>query len=930
MMKVRNHQIGEIHNKLLHVLMQAVFFCLIVSFSSHNLANDAVQKPVADTTTGKVLRIAGWDVYADPVNKNKTIGYETFEAEYGVTIQFTPLVNLDDIIEAAESKDKYDVFIISNEGIQILKKMNLVEPLNLDMLSHFQALYPNLRDNEWIRFDSGIYAAPWAWGPTGLLYDADVVPRPDSWNVLWDPDYKGMVSLWDDVSMIWITALSLGYNNVYNLTRDQLSDVKNKLFELNTQAQAYYGGGDEAIEAIRNGETILINSWFDPSRRLQREGRNFEFIIPREGAVGMFDSYLVSNLSSSKGLAHKYIDHQIQPDVQARMSYITGLAPANAKVEHVVSGQGEATPLYHHIAKYDDMLLWDVMPRKHLYDTVLNEVRQDLSNKLNTAGGLELNDAEKKWLEENPEITFTGDPNWLPYEAFNDKGEYIGIVAEHLKLISKKTGIKVNFSPSNTWTESVEKAKSGEVDVLSETDDSDLKSHLNFSKPYITNPIVIAMSAKQNYVEGINAISDMRIALIRDYGYAAKIRKKYSGIEFVTVEDIQDGLVSVSTGKVDALLCTLALCSYTISELGLNDVRITGKTEFDTSLAFGVQKNLPLLKSILDKTIARISREQQQVILDRWIEAKFTEKVDYSLAYKILFGACVLFVIFIFWNRRLSREIELRKVAEKTLQDNRDNLEELVRQRTTELSAARDEAERANAAKTQFLSRMSHELRTPMNAILGFSQLLELNVEKNLNENDINSLGEILNAGNHLLALIDEVLDLSRVELGKLKIEREDFDFVQLVNETLTMVRGLASKFEVTIVFPQTEESYMINADRRRTKQVVLNLLTNALKYNRKHGMVELSIEQQADSLVFSVEDTGQGIKPDLQKRVFDPFDRLDAHSTTIEGTGIGLSLCREIIELMGGRINFESVVDQGSIFWIELQLANSEKEPTI
>ena len=153
---------------------------------------------------------------------------------------------------------------------------------------------------------------------------------------------------------------------------------------------------------------------------------------------------------------------------------------------------------------------------------------------------LNLSHNEREWLRIHPAVTFTGDPNWLPYEAFDKNGKYIGIVSEHLKIIADLTGIKFVMSPSKTWTESTDKEKQGLVDILSETDDSDLKSHLIFSNNYLSNPIVIAMRNSENYVESISKIDNRQIALIRDYGYAAKIRRKYSNIEFVTVDDIQN------------------------------------------------------------------------------------------------------------------------------------------------------------------------------------------------------------------------------------------------------------------------------------------------------------------------------------------------------------------------------------------------------
>ena len=145
------------------------------------------------------------------------------------------------------------------------------------------------------------------------------------------------------------------------------------------------------------------------------------------------------------------------------------------------------------------------------------------------AASQQLSDSERLWLTNHPTVSFTGDPNWLPYEAFDNNGKYIGIVLGHLDLIAALTRLRFRISPSNTWTESTEKAKSGMVDILSETDDSDLKSHLLFTDPYLSNPIIIAMHSREHYVEGISHIRDRKIAVIKDYGYVSKIPRKYTG-----------------------------------------------------------------------------------------------------------------------------------------------------------------------------------------------------------------------------------------------------------------------------------------------------------------------------------------------------------------------------------------------------------------
>ena len=339
-------------------------------------------------------------------------------------------------------------------------------------------------------------------------------------------------------------------------------------------------------------------------------------------------------------------------------------------------------------------------------------------------------------------------------------------------------------------------------------------------------------------------------------------------------------------------------------------------------------------KEFLMSGVTRISMEsvlkQTNAMLDeeRTLLKQRSDQVEHKASQSFWVGVLLVAVamagLLLLWGV-VKRETQKRQAAEEAAHENEHmkQIFDLLQEKNVELESARSEAEKANLAKSEFLSSMSHELRSPLNAILGFAQLMESDsppptpIQKE-------SIAQIVQAGWHLLTLINEILDLAKVESRQTPLSNEPVSLAEVMLECQRMIEPQAQQRGIRMTFPRFDAPCFVMADRTRVKQVLINLLSNAIKYNIKQGMVEVKCtESTPGRILLSITDTGAGLRPEQTAQLFQAFNRLGQEAGDEEGTGIGLVVAKRLVELMGGVIGADSTVGVGSVFWFELAAAD-------
>nr|WP_276515117.1 transporter substrate-binding domain-containing protein [Pseudemcibacter aquimaris] len=521
---------------------------------------------------------------------------------------------------------------------------------------------------------------------------------------------------------------------------------------------------------------------------------------------------------------------------------------------------------------------------------------------------LSLTQEERNWLRDNPEILVATDPTMQPMEFIGPNGEISGIAGDYLKLMGERLGVQFKWAGNNNWAEGLEKIHAGEAHMVSGANNTpDRREFLSFTDSYFKVSIVIFSRIDRESFGNMDALSGRTISQVKGFSLSRLIRQEYPEINIIEAETTVEALQMVADGDVDAYVGNISVAAYYISEAGLHELVVVGGAPYSGANAMAARKDLPLLASSLQKAMSSITPIEKAEISRKWLSLNYN--ITDGWDYVVRWGPFVLIIILaiLYRNYSLQQEIRMRKAAQSELA--------LSREKET---IARLDAEKANNAKSNFLANMSHELRTPLNAIIGFSETMSGGVYGEIKEPKyIEYLSDIRDSGKHLEKVIDDILDLSKIEAGKWELNNTEFSLTECAETAIMMLEIQAESKGITLKLENLtdEDDVRINGDKNTYKRVLINLLSNAVKFTNKDGLIICRIEKTpSGQVMLSVIDDGVGIKKEDIETVLTPFGQVhDINQKNKAGTGLGLPIVKQIVELHGHTFDLKSDFGKGT-----------------
>lgn len=519
--------------------------------------------------------------------------------------------------------------------------------------------------------------------------------------------------------------------------------------------------------------------------------------------------------------------------------------------------------------------------------------------------GIQFTDQEKTFIAEHPVINLAVDPEFVPYEFIDSDGQYKGIAADYIALLSKKTGLKMVVAKNLTWSAAYEQAVEKKLDVLPcVAKTPDREKYFLFSNSYLEFQRVIVVKDTNTTIKSFADLLQTKVAVQINSSHYSYL-KTFPQIEISPYPTVEAGLAAVSDGIEQSFVGNLATSSYLIKKGGYTNLKYIVMNANDVqSLHFAVRNDWPVLVGIINKGLASITKEEKIEINNKWIGVE--NQIDYGPIIVVIGIILLVLLVSVYWVIRLKREVAKRRIIEE------------------QLKKAKNEAEVANQIKSSFLARMSHEIRTPLNAITGMAYLIR---KTDINTTQKLYLEKITQASHNMLGIINDILDFSKIESGKIEIERITFSLDKVLQQVISIVSFKIE--EQGIHFTMNRDPEIPNnllGDPKRIEQILINIINNAVKFTAE-GEVSLRIRVVSKSenhyvLEFQVTDTGIGMSDEQMAQLFTPFVQADSSiNRRFGGTGLGLSIVKSLTDLMSGEINVTSMLEKGSTFTLTLPL---------
>jgi len=518
---------------------------------------------------------------------------------------------------------------------------------------------------------------------------------------------------------------------------------------------------------------------------------------------------------------------------------------------------------------------------------------------------LQLSDDDRAWLRTHSVIRVGAEVNYAPYEFRDARGRFTGVVADYLELIRRRLGNETNVRfevvqlPEFSAVE--ERLQRREVDiVLALMPSRERTDYLTFTRPYLEYVNVVVTRDDHEFVTGMADFAGRKIAVVQGHSAQQLVARAFPAQAVTPYADILDALMAVSTGRVDALVDDIFPVVHNIRQRQIGNLKLATPVEKSlqaSGFSIAVRSDWPELVGILDDLLDTVTPQEQRAISQKWLAVRVDSKLDTRTIWMAAAVFTTLLTVAVVWIRQLRRQ-------------------------RSALEAARAQAEAANRAKDSFLAGMSHELRTPLHAILGYAELLRDDRLRGQAHTD--ALATIASSGRHLLALINDLLDLSRIRSGHMELQPTRVRLRNLIDEVTGMIRIEARLKGLDFVVQTGDElPAEVDVDAKRLRQVLLNLLGNAIKFTDR-GSVTLTVRCEAAtdalaSLTIAVDDTGLGIDPADRERIFAPFEQGAEGRRRESGVGLGLAISREIVQRMQGDIRVSARPEGGSRFTVSL-----------